>query len=191
MEAQGFFFIRRLQKQYPNKRIQVWFQDESRFGQKGSLYHQWARRGGAGRISVQNGFKCAYLIGAVNPRTGRRVGWLSEKLDTDVMNAFLRDVSTRIDCHSHAVLVVDRASWHRSKTLAVPANITLLHLPPYCPELNPIERLWLYMKRNFLSGRIFKDLAEVMDAGKKAWQRLGKNIIRSICAVYDKWLTLL
>ena len=107
------------------------------------------------------------------------------------MNAFLRDLSGRIDCHSHAVLVVDRAAWHRSKSLSVPNNITLLHLPPYCPELNPIERLWLYMKRTYLSGKIFKDLAEVMHAGKEAWKRLGKNIIRSLCAVYDRWFTIL
>jgi transposase len=107
------------------------------------------------------------------------------------MNAFLRDLSGRIDCNSHAVLVVDRAAWHRSKTLRIPSNITLFLLPPYCPELNPIERLWLYMKKNYLSGRIFKDLAEVMQAGKKAWQRLGKNIIRSVCAVYGRWFELL
>jgi transposase len=70
------------------------------------------------------------------------------------------------------VLVLDRAGWHVIGDLIVPANLTLVHLPPPSPELNPVERVWLYLRERFLSHRVLKDYAAILDAACTAWNRL-------------------
>ena len=81
----------------------------------------------------------------------------------------------------HVVLVLDQAGWHVAKALKVPDNITLLHLPPYSPELNPIERLWLYLRNHYLSNRIFVDEDNLWNACGTAWNRLQPHRLNSIC----------
>lgn len=67
----------------------------------------------------------------------------------------LAEISSQVAPGAHAVLLLDQAGWHLSGKLAVPANITLLPLPPKCPELNPVENVWQFMRDNWLSNRIF------------------------------------
>ena len=70
------------------------------------------------------------------------------------MNLFLAGFAHQLAPEVHAVLILDRAGWHVSGRLHVPSNLTLLPLPSYSPELNPIERVWLYLRERFLSHRI-------------------------------------
>jgi transposase len=83
------------------------------------------------------------------------------------------------------VVILDRAGWHRSQGLAVPGNITLLELPPYRPELNPVERIWHYLRSHWLANPVFPSLADIMDACEMAWNRFAADhaLIRSLCAV--------
>ena len=69
-------------------------------------------------------------------------------------------------------MILDQAGWHGSNALAAPANITLVPLPPYSPELNPVERVWLYLKERFLSHRLLADYDAVIDAASNACNRL-------------------
>jgi transposase len=69
-------------------------------------------------------------------------------------------------------MILDQAGWHGSKDLAVPANVTLISLPPYSPELNPVERVWLYLKERFLSHRLLNDYDAVVTAACNAWNNL-------------------
>jgi hypothetical protein len=68
--------------------------------------------------------------------------------------------------------LMDRAGWHCANDLVVPANLTPVFLPPYSPELNSIERLWLYLKERFLSHRLWPDHDTIVDAVCRAWQRV-------------------
>jgi putative transposase len=79
---------------------------------------------------------------------------------------------------------MDKAGWHIADDLFVPANLSLVFLPPYSPELNPIERLWLYLRDNRLTHRVFADTAEIMDACCDAWNALLAETgrIRSLCS---------
>ena len=83
------------------------------------------------------------------------------------------------------MVILDRAGWHRSQGLVVPGNITLLELPPYSPELNPVERIWHYLRSHWLANSVFISLADIMDACEMAWNRFATNhgLIRSLCAV--------
>ena len=73
---------------------------------------------------------------------------------------------------AHAVLLVDQAGWHLSARLFIPANITIMPLPPKCPELNPVENIWQYMRDNWLSNRVFKSYDDIVDHCCYAWNTL-------------------
>ena len=87
-----------------------------------------------------------------------------QNVDTHYMNEHLKFVTSQVAEGSHAILVLDRAGWHVAEGLKVPANLTLLHLPPYSPELNPVERAWAYTRSRYLSDRVFKDYDELSEA---------------------------
>jgi hypothetical protein len=79
------------------------------------------------------------------------------------MNLHLAEISRTVAPAAHAVLLVDHAGWHLSARLVVPANITIIPLPPKSPELNPVENVWQYMRDNWLSNRIFKSYDDIVD----------------------------
>jgi transposase len=87
---------------------------------------------------------------------------------------------------AHVVLVLDQAGWHVARALKVPDNITLLHLPPYSPELNGSERIWGYMRSHYLSNRIYKNYDELFEAIKTAWNRLDADRLKSI--THTEWI---
>jgi hypothetical protein len=72
----------------------------------------------------------------------------------------------------HAALLLDGAGWHTADAIAVPANVSLIFLPPCAPQLNPVERIWLYLRERFLSLRLFADLDAIIAGCCDAWNRL-------------------
>ena len=84
----------------------------------------------------------------------------------------LQEIAFHIAPGAHAVLLLDQAGWHGSAELIVPPNITLLPLPPRCPELNPVENVWQFMRDNWLSNRIFKSYDDIVEHCCFAWNQL-------------------
>ncbi len=80
------------------------------------------------------------------------------------MQAMLDELGQAVAANAHAVVLMDRAGWHIAKDLAVPANLTPLFLPPYSPELNAIERVWLYLRERFVSHRLWPTYDDILDA---------------------------
>jgi transposase len=79
------------------------------------------------------------------------------------MELHLVEISQAIASGAHAVLILDQAGWHTSPKLVVPANITILPLPPRSPELNPVENIWQFMRDNWLANRVFTSYADIVD----------------------------
>ena len=104
------------------------------------------------------------------------------------MQAFLDAFARTIGDDEHVALVLDGAGWHSGKALRVPANITPVPLPPYSPELNPVERVWLYLKERFLSMRLLNDYKEIVAAATKAWKRLCKKTGRLASLTSYPWI---
>jgi hypothetical protein len=103
--------------------------------------------------------------------------------DTEAMNEHLKEISTQVEPGSHALLVCDGAGWHqRGKKLIVPDNISLLSLPPYSPELNPMEKVWDYLRQNKLCTLVWNTYEDIVDACQEAWRFLvnDPDRIRSI-----------
>ena len=101
------------------------------------------------------------------------------------MNAFLEQFSGELPGDVHAVMVLDRAGWHVSGELRVPGNVTLVHLPPKSPELNPTENLWHYLRSHFWSNRLYETWADLQARLRiDAWRRvcLVPELVKSICA---------
>jgi len=88
------------------------------------------------------------------------------------MNLHLAEIATEVAPGAHAVLLIDQAGWHLSSRLVVPPNITLVALPPKCPELNPVENVWQFMRDNWLSNRIFTSYTDLLDHCCEAWNKL-------------------
>ena len=167
---------------HQKKHIEIWFQDEGRFGQKGRVAHRWWIRGERPLGLCDRRFKSAYIFAAICPETGEDFALVMPKANTKAMNRFLEDFSTSRGPDVHVMLVMDQAGWHGAKDLIMPSNITPVPLPPYSPELNPVERVWLYLRERFLSHRMLLDYDAVVDACCQAWVAMtaDKSRIRSL-----------
>ena len=154
-------------------RVELWFMDEARIGQKGRTTHVWYQKGARPRGPRQQGFASAHLFGAVCPERGEGVALVLPEVSTAAMQVFLAELSRAVPAGTHAALVLDGAGWHVSEDLSVPANLTLIHPPPYSPELNPVERVWEYLRDRWLSHRVLAGGYEaVVGAACAAWNAL-------------------
>jgi DDE superfamily endonuclease len=169
----------------PGVRVEIWFQDEARIGQKNSLTRVWRQTGSRPAAPKDLGFASAYVFGAVCPAQGKAAALIMPLCDTAAMNHHLSEISSQVAAEAHAVVVLDGAGWHGSRALVVPGNITLLTLPPYSPQLNPVERVWHYLRSHWLANSVFRSLADIMDACETAWNRFvaAPGSIGSLCAV--------
>jgi len=108
----------------------------------------------------------------VRPATGEDFTLVLPSVSAKVMDLFLAHFAASLPEDVHAVMVLDGAGWHDERALAVPGNVTLVPLPPYSPELNPVERVWLYLRERFLSLRVLNDTEAIIDACCDAWNAL-------------------
>ncbi len=144
--------------------------DEARFGQQRTLTRVWAPTGSRPTAVKQTRYEWMYLYAAVEPATGASVALQAPAVNTATFNVFLEMLAGELKPDEHAVLIMDQAGWHKSKKLMLPDNISTLLLPPYSPELNPVERLWAYLRSHYLANRAFDDYRHLLDAGAEAWQ---------------------
>lgn len=156
-----------------DKPLELWWQDEARVGQQGTLTYVWADKGSRPRQLKDTRYSWAYIFGAVCPARDVGAALVLPRANAEAMNKHLAEIATQIQPGSHAVLILDGAGWHQNGgRLKVPDTISILHLPPYCPELNPVENIWQYLRQNFLSNRIFNDYNDIIDACCNAWNSL-------------------
>ncbi len=113
-----------------------------------------------------------YLFGAVCPERGVGAAVVLASVNVEAMTLHLAAISQRVTAGAHAVRVRDQAGWHTSPRLCVPDTISLLSLPPYAPESNPVENLWAYLRANVLSHRVWDSCEAVVDACCNAWNKL-------------------
>lgn len=125
-----------------------------------------------------------YVFSAVCPETGDACGLIAPEINTPAMNQFLLQFSRELPAEVHGVMVLDRAGWHTTGALEVPKNVTLVHLPPKSPELNPVENLWHFLRSHYWSNRLYKTWDDLRAAAVDAWRRvcLVPAMVMSVCA---------
>jgi transposase len=104
------------------------------------------------------------------------------------MNLFLAEFAKTLAPDDHAVMVLDGAGWHGSTALAVPDNLTPVPLPPYSPESNPVERIWLYLRERFLSLQVWPDQDAITQACCDAWNALAADAQRIKSLSFYPWI---
>lgn len=182
--------LEQIAQEHPDKRVRIYFQDEARFGQQGTLTNVWARTGSRPTAVRQTAYQYVWVMAAVCPETGQSEGLITPRLDTRYINTFLRQFSENLAPDEHAVMIWDGAGFHRGKELVMPANITAIQLPAYSPEFNPIENLWHYLKSHYWSNRAYRDVDELEDAVIQAWRDSVMNVglMKTVCSakIYDR-----
>jgi hypothetical protein len=165
---------------HPGKRIRLFFQDEARVGQKGRTCHRWWVKGLRPPGLCDQRFDWTYIFAAVEPATGAEFALVLPTVSTVTMSLFLAESSKTLAPDDHAVLVLDGAGWHGSAALVVPSNMPL---PPYSPQSNPVERIWLYLRERFLSLQVWPDQDAIIQACCDAWNALTADAdrITSLC----------
>ena len=110
---------------------------------------------------------------------------LSPYINIEVMNVFLERFSATLAADVHAVMIWDQAGFHTGHNLIVPENITVLTLPPYSPDLNPVENLWHDLRNHYWANRAFADYTALEAAAIAAWQQAAAipERVQSLCHV--------
>jgi transposase len=143
-----------------NKPVRIFFQDEARFGKICQVRKVWLPKGERSVVEAQYIRQYLYAYSAIEPKTGESVSLIFPYADTACMTLFLQELSERY-AEDEIVLVLDGAGWHRSGGLVVPVNIRLICLPPYSPQLNPVEQLWKGVRTRFFGNAYFETLDAV------------------------------
>jgi transposase len=138
------------------------FQDEARFGRISDVRRCWAPKPVRPLCQAMLTHEYTYAYAAVNIENGTLDTLVLPHVNTECMQIFLDEIAQR-HCHEHLILVLDGAGWHRSTTLRVPPNIHLLSLPPYAPELNPVEHLWDELREKHFHNRVFDSFNALED----------------------------
>lgn len=165
------------------KPIEVWFQDEARVGQRGTLTYVWAERGTRPPAPRDNRHHSVRLFGAVCPARGVAAGLVLPHVSAEATSPHLGEIGAQVAPGAHAVVVLDGAGWHQQGgRLKVPGNLSLLPLPPYAPELNGAEGLREYLRGNRLSHKVWDSHDAILDHCSAAWSDLAASpeLIRSI-----------
>jgi hypothetical protein len=150
------------------------FEDEATFGLQVPIGRGISACGVKPIAQREQAFEYEHLYAAIEPLTGNTVTVAMSHSDTDCFNWFLKQVSAKYR-NSICFMVLDCAGWHRAKNLDIPANIILWYLPPYSPELNPVERFWQELRRA-QKNRVYRSiqnlarhLDEFMQSRTKRW----------------------
>src|SRR3954464_14304928 len=170
-------------QQHPEKELRVYFEDEARFGTQGTITRVWAPRGSRPRAVRQNGREWLYVLMAVCAATGAASALIMPELNTAVVNLFLEQFSRELPAGVHAVLIWDGAGFHTGGDLVVPGNVSLIQLPPYSPELNPVEDLWHYLRSHHWSNRAYEGYKDLEGEAARSLRMVCHDVerLKTIC----------
>lgn len=156
------------------------FFDEGRFGLQPVLGRYWAMKGTPVQTTVVTEYTNFYLYSSVAPRTGESFSLMLPWVNTQMMNLYLAYLADYY-ADKEVMLIMDQAGWHRAKNLEVPDNIHIEFLPPYSPELNPVEKLWWWLRRHVCRNRIFENEEHLINELIDGLLQLSKAMLRSLC----------
>ena len=88
--------------------------------------------------------------------------------DTEAMQKHIDEIGRAVMPGAHALIILDKAGWHTTPKLKLPNNLSLVPLPPACPELNSAENIWQYLRQTYLSNRVFETHTAIVDASQNA-----------------------
>ena len=158
----------------------VFFFDEGRFGLQPVIGRCWTLTGLRKKLIIKPGYKFFYLYSSVSPHTGEDFTLLMPWVNTNVMNIYLNKMS-EFYCDKKIMMIMDQAGWHRSKDLIIPDNIQIEYLPPYSPELNPVEKLWQWLRRHACRNRLFESTENLINVLSTTLKNMSNFELSKLC----------
>jgi len=144
----------------PQTPVRIMFMDEGRFGRISEIRRCWAPPGVRPVACAQVEREYSYAYAALTPFDGELVSLVLPGVNAEMMSLFLGEASRQYP-DEQVVMIMDQAGWHKAKRLDIPDNITLHWLPPYSPELNPVEHLWDDIREKWFANHAFESLDAV------------------------------
>lgn len=144
------------------RQVRLMFQDEARFGRINDPRRCWAPRGFRPEVGMQIVREYTYAFGAVSPHDGTLDTLVLPVVTAEAMSIFLAEVARRHP-KEFILMVLDGAGWHRANSLVIPENMRLEALPPYSPQLNPMEHIWDEVREKWFANEVFDSLDGVED----------------------------
>ena len=169
---------KRFKEEGTYNKVRLMYQDEAGFGRISKMSSCWAPQGIRPSIPSHYMREYRYCYGAVDAQTGDSFFLIAGGCNTEWTNEFLRQVSQAYP-DDYILLVMDNAIWHKSSTLEIPSNIELAFIPPYTPEMNPIEQVWKEIRKRGFKNKDFQTLEAVIDKLQEVIQGLEKSVLKS------------
>lgn len=142
--------------------VRLYFQDEARFGRINTVQRCWCQKGKIPAVTQQLVREYTHAFSAVCPETGKVYSLIMPFANSEAMNTFIKELSGSQN-DERIILCMDKAAWHRAKELTFPDNVIAWFLPPYSPELNPVELIWRELRAKYFNNKTFNSLKEVDD----------------------------
>lgn len=172
--------VKELKNAFQNKRVRLMFEDEAGFGRINKPKYCWCTKGIRPSVPCHHIREYRYLYGSVEPLTGESFFLIMPSCNTETMKIYLKKLSEQYK-EDIIVLACDGARWHISKELLEEIeNIKIIHIPPYTPEMNPIEQIWKEIRKIGFKNEVFQTLEKVMDRLCESVNKLTSETIKSI-----------
>jgi transposase len=167
--------VERIKGENPLSKVQLWMEDEARFGLQPIIRKRWAKIGQRPIVETNPKYDWTWSYGAVEPETGESFFLILPNLQATSVEIFLSEFAKaqKVSKEKIIILVWDGAPAHRAG-LKVPEGIELILLPAYTPELNPSERLWPPMRES-VANQDFEKIEELEDVLIKKMRGLMKD----------------
>jgi len=163
------------------------FQDEARFGRINPPRRCWSPRGIRPAVCSQFVREYTYVYGAVSPSDGKLDTLILPMVNADAMSIFLREISNRYP-KEQILMFLDSASWHKANELIIPNNIDLIPLPPYSPQLNPMENMWEEIREKGFKNKMFLSLDSVEDQLMETLRSMEANTKKNASIAGFNWI---
>jgi len=142
--------------------VRLYFQDEARFGRINKIQRCWCIKGVIPSVKQQLIREFTYVFNAVCPQTGNTCSLIMPTANTITMEIFLNTLAKQ-QSDERIILCMDKAGWHTTQQLQVPDNIIIWFLPPYSPELNPVELIWRELRAKYFNNKTFETMNHLDD----------------------------
>ena len=166
--------------------VKLMFQDEAGFGRINKPKYCWCEKGIRPNVPCHHIREYRYAYGAVEPITGENFFLIMPYCNTNCMNVFLKELSKTYS-NDMILLICDGAVWHKSKTLEIPDNIQIMHIPSYTPEMNPTQQIWKEIRKQGFRNEVFKTLDKVIQRLSDVICDMTKDTVKSI--TNRDWIT--
>ena len=172
--------IRNNLNKYKYSSVNLYYQDESRFGLKTYVGRCLSVVGVRPLVKYQHKFENTYLWGSYSPINGDSFVWEINGVNSKIFEKYLKALS-KYKPNEYKVVVIDNAGFHSVRNIEIPENIYLLRIPPYTPELNPCEQIWQYIKKRY-KNKNFETINELKEWLWEIVKNMSSETIKSIVA---------